>query len=81
MRSDVFYQPTVAVALDPGTFQPDQTQYLQFDRFNYRLLIHSYGQYFIYRPVRSKEDVLQMLIIPDSRIRRIRVQEGVIAEQ
>ena len=48
----------------------------QFDKLEYKLLIHISGQYVIFRPLKSHEGPLQLFIIPENRVHHIEVQRG-----
>jgi hypothetical protein len=51
----------------------------EYDRLSYKLLIHANGQYYFFKPLKDDPNPgpLDLFVVPDSRVGRIRIQRGV----
>lgn len=85
MMVDSSTLPFVAILVNAEAFQRDEQDYLKFDKTEFKLLLHANKQYFFFRPLKrsgststlSNIQNIEVYVIPDDKIRVVRVQRGV----
>jgi len=84
MMVDSSTLPFVAILVNAEAFRDGQ-DYLKFDKTEFKLLLHANKQYFFFRPLKrqgngdllSGTQNVEVYVIPDDKIRIVRVQRGV----
>lgn len=72
--------PNIAIEVVPADSGADDDDAVELSKLEFKLLAHTKGQYFIFRPFTKAGAAganIELLIIPESRVNKIRIQRGV----